>query len=241
MSDGLFTQAGQSLRFHPTELSENDVSAVQRAIRQRVLRVAERHGYLSAETVAELKHWDHGGGFSVHAGVLIGAEDRAALERLLRYCARPAFASERLEWESEGSDGTHAVHSGEPRVRYMLPKPGRDGQTVLVLTPLEFLDRVAALPMSDTLRRRASALWAWLIARIYDGLPLTCPQCGTEMKLVAFITEADTIRAILLHSGESVTPPQRAVHIPGSPVSVSKPAALVVDPMDSGFGRRVRR
>ena len=105
----------------------------------------ERHGYLSAETVAELKHWDHGGGFSVHAGVLIEAEDRAALERLLRYCARPAFASERLEWESEGSDGTHAVHSGEPRVRYTLPKPGRDGQTVLVLTPLEFLDRVAAL------------------------------------------------------------------------------------------------
>ena len=34
----------------------------------------------------------HGGGFSVDAGVRIEAADRAGLERLLRYCARPPFA-----------------------------------------------------------------------------------------------------------------------------------------------------
>jgi hypothetical protein len=33
---------------------------------------------------------------------LIEAADRPGLERLLRYCARPAFASERLSWD--GSD-----------------------------------------------------------------------------------------------------------------------------------------
>ena len=31
-------------------------------------------------------------GFSVDAGVCIEAHDRAALERLLRYCARPPFS-----------------------------------------------------------------------------------------------------------------------------------------------------
>ena len=45
---------------------------------------------------ADLAAWGHGGGFSLHAAVRIEAEDRAGLERLLRYCARPAFASERL-------------------------------------------------------------------------------------------------------------------------------------------------
>ena len=39
----------------------------------------------------------HGGGFSVHAGVCIEAPDRAGLERLLRYCARPPLAMERLK------------------------------------------------------------------------------------------------------------------------------------------------
>jgi hypothetical protein len=38
-------------------------------------------------------------GFSVDAGVCIEAHDRAALERLLRYCARPPFALERLRKE----------------------------------------------------------------------------------------------------------------------------------------------
>ena len=38
-------------------------------------------------------------GFWVDAGVCIEAHDRAALERLLRYCARPPFAMDRLRKE----------------------------------------------------------------------------------------------------------------------------------------------
>jgi hypothetical protein len=44
------------------------------------------------------------------------------------------FAGERLAWES-----------GEQSLRYRLPKPGHRGETVLELTPLEFLDRIAEL------------------------------------------------------------------------------------------------
>ena len=74
------------------------------------------------------------GGFSSHAAVFIKAADQPGLERLLRYCARPAFASERFCWG--GSD--------QP-VRYSLTKPLPTGQTELTLTPLELLDRLAAL------------------------------------------------------------------------------------------------
>ena len=35
---------------------------------------------------------------SLHADVTVPAWDRAGLERLFRYCARPIFASERLQW-----------------------------------------------------------------------------------------------------------------------------------------------
>lgn len=86
----------RTLRFYPTEdLTEAAVGAVQRRIRTRVLRAAVRHGALTPEVAADLARWNHGGGFSLHAAVHIAAGDRAGLERLLRYCARPAFASER--------------------------------------------------------------------------------------------------------------------------------------------------
>ena len=45
-----------------------------------------------------MRQWDHGGGFSLDAKVRIETRDRKGLEQLLRYCARPIFASERLAW-----------------------------------------------------------------------------------------------------------------------------------------------
>ena len=53
---------------------------------------------LEKADVKEMLAYQHSG-FSVDAGVLIEADDRAALERLLRYCARPPFAMERLRKE----------------------------------------------------------------------------------------------------------------------------------------------
>ncbi|MCC6473622.1 MAG: transposase [Burkholderiales bacterium] len=137
LTDGVFSlDAAGALRFHPTvDLDPAAISAVQQRIRSRVLRIAVRPGALTPQVAAELARWGHGGGFSLHAAVRIEAEDRAGLERLLRYCARPAFASERLAWD--GSD--------QP-VRYTLSKPLPTGQTALILAPLDLLDRLAALP-----------------------------------------------------------------------------------------------
>lgn len=51
----------------------------------------------------------------------------------MRYCTRPPFAGERLEWIDA------------KRVRYRLPKPRPDGRTELILSPLRLIERVAAL------------------------------------------------------------------------------------------------
>jgi hypothetical protein len=139
--DGVFSQKGGVLHFHAATLTDADFQAVQHHIRSRCLRAAVRHGALTEEAAEDLRHWAHGGGFSLHAGVLIAANDRAALERLLRYCARPAFASERLEVLGQGDEPEHA----DERIRYTLPKPTPDGQTSLTLSPRELLDRLAAL------------------------------------------------------------------------------------------------
>ncbi len=173
--------------------------------------------------------WEHGGGFSVDAG----------LERLLRYCARPAFALERLR----EIDPEHLV--------YESTKPGPGGSVSLLLTTMQLLDRLAALippprrhrhrylgvlapnsplraavtalaavpvprtefPAPDETtteepphRKASRYVWAMLLARIYEVLPLVCPQCGGEMQIIAFITEAVVIREILNHLGEPTSP-----------------------------------
>jgi len=49
-----------------------------------------------------------------------------------------------------------------------------------------------------------------LLARIYEAFPLTCPRCGAEMRIIAFITETVDVWAILEHIGEPDTPPRTA-------------------------------
>jgi len=46
-----------------------------------------------------------------------------------------------------------------------------------------------------------------LLARIYELFPLVCSRCGGEMEIIAFITEAPTVRAILTHIGEPCEAP----------------------------------
>ena len=52
-------------------------------------------------------------------------------------------------------------------------------------------------PSEEKPRRPAIYLWAMLLARIYELFPLVCPRCGGEVQIIAFITEAPTVRAIL--------------------------------------------
>lgn len=88
-------------------------------VRTRTPRTAVVHGEL--------------GTFSVHANTAVDEDDRAGLERLLRYASRPPLAQRRLSLDAAG------------RVRYRLRRPYYTGQTELVLPPVEFLRKLAAL------------------------------------------------------------------------------------------------
>lgn len=61
------------------------------------------------------------------------ADDRQGLERLCRYITRPALAYDRAQCNAAG------------RVVLKLKTPWRDGTTHLVMSPLEFMQRLAAL------------------------------------------------------------------------------------------------
>ena len=98
VTDGVFSgdDAGGA-EFHPaTDLDTSDIAAVQVKIRRCGLRWLHRHGHLDDLAVHTLDSADHAGGWSVDASVTIPDWDRHGLERLVRYCARPPLAQERL-------------------------------------------------------------------------------------------------------------------------------------------------
>jgi hypothetical protein len=131
------------------------------------------------------------------------------------------------------------------------PKPRPDCCSELRFTPLQLIERLAALippprvhrhryhgvlapnsphraqvtalarepPPSSTpptsadapqrpQRSPARILWALLLARIFEVLRLQCRHCGGQVRVIAFITDAPSIHAILNHLGEPTSPPQ---------------------------------
>ena len=80
-------------------------------------------------------------GFSLHAGTHVGKHQRDKLKMLVRYLARPPVAGTRLKESSS--------HPGE--LEYSLKQPWNDGTTAILLSPLELLEKLAALvPPSKT-------------------------------------------------------------------------------------------
>jgi hypothetical protein len=72
-------------------------------------------------------------GLSLHANTAIPAHRRDQLERLIRYTARGAVSLERLEEDAKGD------------LMYHCTRPWSDGPTGITLSPVELLEKLAAL------------------------------------------------------------------------------------------------
>jgi len=89
--DGVFEATESGVIFHPASgIDADTVAQVQATLRRRILRAFVGRGLLESFEAKEMLVYKYSG-FSVDADVCIEAHDRAGLERLLRYCARPPF------------------------------------------------------------------------------------------------------------------------------------------------------
>jgi hypothetical protein len=159
-TDGVFVPTGDGpSAFLPARLiTQVDLATLTEKVRRRVVRWFRMQRLLDADAAADMLARENSG-FSVDASVRITLIDRdvpsyfQSLEHLLRYCARPPFALERLSV-------IRGEHGRIARVRYVLPRhkaanwvgPGRGRKStrpgvsgVVELSPFEFLDRLAAL------------------------------------------------------------------------------------------------
>ena len=165
VTDGVFVPAAAEAgtdappTFLPARpVTAADLAALTERVRRRVIRWFRLTRLLDATAAADMLAWENSG-FSVDASVRITLIDRdvpsyfQSLEHLLRYCARPPFALERLS-VIRGPDCQIA------RIHYVIPRhkaanwvgPGRSRKStrpgangVVELTPFEFLDRLADL------------------------------------------------------------------------------------------------
>jgi len=173
-------------------------------------------------------------GFDLHGRVAFGAGDRTRLEELVRYCARPPLANDRLTKREDG------------RYLLRLKAAWRNGTTHLCFEPVELMERLAAqipkprinlvlyagvlapnaklranavaharptpmpeAPATETQTRAERETWSELM-RVTFGLDvLACPRCGGRMRHIATILDARVARRILEHTGmPSRAPPQ---------------------------------
>ena len=137
ISDGLFSLPVEASpesppSFHPARpIEEKEIDRLTETLRRRMLRYATRKNLLDPEETQNMETWQGHGGFSLYASHPIAAEDRSALERVARYCARPPFAENRLRLLDDG------------RVLYEARARKGLARETLLLPPLLFLDRIA--------------------------------------------------------------------------------------------------
>ena len=91
-------------------------------------------------------------------------------------------------------------------------------------------------------RAVARYLWAMLLARIYEALPLSCPIRHAAMRIVAFINDAGSVKKIL--DQISANPPghpaspQRAGHRCGRRQRRNRPVTILRGIGQPGAHRR---
>ena len=177
--DGVFEALPDGVAFHAaTGLHEAAISQVQANLRKRILRAFLARGHIEAHDAKDMAAYAHGGGFSVDAEVRIEAPDRAGLERLLRYCARPSFAMDRLK--QRGADLVYRCGKGHTE-----PLQSDKYSGELVLTPLELINRIAQLvPPPRTQRHRYYGVLApnsplrAAVAAMAQGASVVTPGVG---------------------------------------------------------------
>ena len=154
VSDGVFALregAGGTgkLQFIPApEPSPAEIAQLCERLRRSILRRVVRLGAVPEESAREMLSRAHGG-FSLDASVRVAADDRPALERLIRYCLRPAISLKRL---------TYLPEAGLVRYRPLKTRPGEPA--VIEWDAVEFLRRFSQLiaPPRLHLIRYAGAL-----------------------------------------------------------------------------------
>ena len=195
-----------------------DEHQAEQLFQHKILTLLRDGGLISQERIDLLLSWRNSG-FSVHNRTTVYPTDTEGLHKLACYLMRAPVNLSRLRFDRDS-----ALLVYQPKAAYelddaALTDPLEFLARVLIHVPdankhlVHFYGayanrarrtyRVQIRPEDEAKptppRRAANKRWAELIYRIYEVDPLTCTQCGGEMKILAFITQHDAVQKILKH------------------------------------------
>jgi len=212
----LVTDGGEDSegKFH--HLAEFEDSLLAEFFSREVFALLLGEELISEALVEKIAGWRHSG-FKVHSKVK--AKTREEAERVGKYMIRPLLSLERLSFDEKegkvcyqyGEDAgevertdylefiarvvSHIPDKGQVTVRYFglyanahrgkVRKSEKSCHKLLIIE--EGCPRVP---------RRG---WAEMIRKVYEADPLLCPQCGGQMRIIAFLTDHAVVDRIIDH------------------------------------------
>ena len=218
--------------YQPFQISTKVIAEIFRA---RLLTVLLKEEVITQELIDLLMSWNHNSGFNVHGKQKINGANGDRIEKIARYMSRAAISVERVEFNPE--ENTVTVYEKQKKTSSSKTAHYDILEFIALLarhipSPYETITFYYGIysssyrgkekkekgrddeePMEKTIKgkAKASANWARLIHKIFEVDPLLCPNCGKEMKIIAFITNYQEIKKILKHLGEDT---QRAPPLP---------------------------
>ena len=233
VTEGVFTPEGE---FLPLPVPATSLLAdIEERFRGLLLKKLHRAERLSEDFLNKLLGWNPSG-FSVYANQIVFDDEPDRLERLARYLTRAPLGVEAVRTNGDGQvevstppqprtkdtvlrldplDWIHAIcqqipDRGQHLTRYYGAYANRSRRAVFhhdaPQTPRPSSEPQQQ-PDSASSRTPASrASWARLLRKVFELDPLLCPRCGTQMKVIAFITEPRVIDRIVSHLHASTSP-----------------------------------
>jgi hypothetical protein len=212
-TDGVFLPDGTFVS--PSFLPPVDITEL---FRQRVLREFVKRELLSEEAAQNMLSWPHSG-FHVHLGPLIHENEAELLTTTARYCARAPLSLSRLTYDRDtqtvtyaytnsydNSDATEILSPLELIARLVVHIPDPGEQIVryagIYSHRTRGLWRKRGITAGETRTSSPPARWkkGWAeLLRLVFEVSLTCPRCGSEMKIISVITGREPIGKILGH------------------------------------------
>lgn len=225
--------------YQPINISSEVIAEIFRA---RLLAVLLEREIITQELVDLLMSWNHNSGFNVHSKHRIHGANGEAVEKIARYISRAAISVERVEFNPEdntvtvyekqnrgassGKQATYSVLEFMALLAGHIPSPYETVTFYYGIYSSSYRgkenkekEKTGEQEMQTEEIKgaaKASSTWPRLIHKIFEDNPLTCPKCGKEMKIIAFITDYQEVKKILKHIGEET---QRAPPLPKATVS----------------------
>ena len=192
-----------------------DATSLEPLFRHKILSMLKRRGLIGERVIELIAGWRHSG-FNVYCTDRIYPRETTSMENLSRYIIRASFSTERLNYISESSRVIYKSRTGNDSKEFEALDfiasitshiPNRNEQTIRYFgyysnvcrgkRKKQAVDQSDYVIENEECSKSCSKSWARLIKKIYEVDPLTCPNCGGSMRIIAFIEDYKVIKKIL--------------------------------------------